>query len=37
MIAENLCNIELKKIQRGSKFKDTLIIGCNDSAGSHRR
>ena len=34
-IAENLCNAELKKIQRSSKFKDTLIVGCTDSAGPH--
>ena len=36
-IAENLCNAELKKIQRSSKFKDTLIVGCTDSAGPHPR
>ena len=36
-IAENLCNAELKKIQRNSKFKDTLIVGCTDSAGPHPR
>ncbi len=28
-MAENLCNAELKKIQRSSKFKDTLIVGCS--------
>jgi hypothetical protein len=29
--------MELKKIQKNSKFKDTLIVGCTDSAGQHPR
>lgn len=37
VIAENLCNAELKKIQRSSKFKDTLIVGCTNSAGPYPR
>jgi hypothetical protein len=36
-IAENNCLMELKKIQKNSKFKDTLIVGCTDSAGPHPR
>ena len=36
-IAENLCNAELKKIQRSSKFKDTLIVECTDSTVPHHR